>query len=456
MKSAGRIHEVPEERGYTVGELVQAARRRARPALLVGAGALVVGVAVVFLLPSQYQAEATIIVEPYRPHADLIRPAVTTLLEDRLRIAKEALLSTPNLESAVKTFDLYPKTVSRYGIAAAAEELERHLGVKPDGDSAIDLAYRTGDPSKAAPVVSAVAHGFAEANAQDRIGQATRVRDLLNDELGKVAAALDAQDRKVRAFRLAHDGELPEQVEANLEEADRATKQLDNAENWLHAVEQQRALLPANPTNPELERLATIQDDLEKQLIHAKAIYSAQYPDTIRLTREVAGIQAARRAAAVKATGAVRERRALAREAWRARREVEGLRADIRAARGRAAASAKWAGALAELDRDRDLLRKKYDSLASRKIEAEVALGLEKESALAATDVIDPPSAPTEPMAPDRPRLLWVVLALALGLAVGTGVWLESNDRSLRTPAQARASLDVPLLSVVPNLRERG
>ena len=443
------------ERGYTMGELAQAARRRARPALAVCALVAVAGAAVVFAMPNEYRAEATIILEPYRPHPDLVKPAVTTLLEDRLRVAREALLAGPRLERVVREYGLYPKVVRKQGLGAAAAVLRAHLEVKPDGDSAIDLAYRTPDRKNAAEVVHSVAEGFVEANASDRIGQAQRLHDILADELKKVTAELDVQEDKVRAFRLAHDGELPEQLEANLREAERATHELDTEETWLHAVEQQQALLPTQPTSPEVNRLGAMEDELAAQLNHAKALYSADYPDTVRLSRELTGIQEAKATAMAKAQGAREQRAALARARGRAKSAVARLEGEISAARGRAEASARWAAALTVLERDRDLLRQKYQSLSSRKVESEVALALEERSAPLATDVIDPPSEPTEPAAPDRPHLLFVVLALALGLGVGTGVWLESRDLSMRTPAQARAGLDVPLLAVVPGLKGR-
>ncbi|MFI5246423.1 MAG: chain-length determining protein, partial [Gemmatimonadales bacterium] len=104
-------------------------------------------------------------------------------------------------------------------------------------------------------------------------------------------------------------------------------------------------------------------------------------------------------------------------------------------------------------ERDRDLLRDKFKSLNSRRVEGEVSLGLEQREASDATRIVGPPVAPTMPAAPDRLKLFLVVLALGLAAAVGTGVLLESKDASVRTPAQARTHVGVPLLAVVPSLQ---
>lgn len=443
------------ERGYTVEELIQAGRRRARPAFLVFGAVLVVGAVVVAALPDEYRAEATIILEPYRPHAELVTPAVTTMLEDRLRVARQQLLSGPHLARVVERFHLFADLVGKRGPDAGVEALRRHLEVKPDGESAIVVSFRTEVREQAAPVVAAVARGFAEANAELRIGQSRRVVDILGEELQRVTRELDGHERTVRDFRLAHDGELPEQVETNLREAERATHQLDGAEGWLRDVDRRRSQVPLTATSPEVERLATIESDLVRQLNHARAMFSDDHPEPVRLSRELDGLTRLREEAGARAEGTARERAAVEREWGRARGEVAGLEARAKAARDRAAAAARWGAELVVLERDRDLLREKYHSLASRKVEGEVALGLEERAAPLATNVVDPPSDPAGPAAPDRLRLLVAVLALASGLALGAGVWLESKDLSVRTPAQARAQLGVPLLAVVPSLSAR-
>lgn len=440
-----------DERGYTVEELWAAVRRRARIALLAAGAVVVIGTLVVASLPNEWRAEATVVLEPYRPHAELITSAVTPLLEDRLRVARQQLLAGPLLEKVVLQHDLYPEVRKKLGLRGGVDSLRSHLEVHPDGESAVIVAFRTKDRDLAAPVVASIARGFVDANTALRTGQATRVLGIIEGELGRVGGALEAQEAKVRDFRLAHDGELPEQVEANLREAERATRILDSTQIHMRDLHRRRALIPRVAHSPEIVRLTEIQSDLTRQLNHARAVYADGHPEPQRLARELEGIEQLKASATDQADAALRERNGIANELARAERETKALEENIGLARARAQAASKWAVTLTVLERDRDLLREKYRSLMSRQVEGEVALELEVQSAPLATHIISPASAPSVPFAPDRMRLLLVVMAMGIGAGVGLGMLFESRDGSLRTPAQARA-LGVPVLGVLPSI----
>lgn len=441
------------ERGYTFEELWQAARRRFRAGLVAAAAALVVGAVVVASLPDEYRAQAVIILEPYRPHSELITPAVTSLLEDRLRVARQQLLATPLLERVVKQFDLYPELRRTEGMEAAVSRLRAHVVVHPDGDSAVIVVFRTQRREEASPVVNALAQGYVEANASLRTEQAGRVLQIIEDELVSVTRGLELRERRVGEFRQAHDGELPEQTEANLREAERTARLLESTRAYVRELERRRALAPTHPTSPEVDRYSVVESDLERQLNHARTLYSEEHPEPARLAREVEGVRALKEAAISRADGLQRERLSTMRELSRTRAEASALEAQLAKAQERVSAAARWAGPLAALERERDLYREKYRSLLSRRVEGEVALALEQRSAPLATRVVDPAQTPDAPSAPDRLQLLLAILALAAGAGVGTGVLLESKDRTLRTPAQARAQLGVPLLAVLPALQ---
>lgn len=451
MTGGGADRGTRDERGYTPEELWAAAGRRAPVALIVAAAAAVVGLVGIFAMSDEYRAEATIILEPYRPHAELVTPAVTTLFEDRLRVARQQLLARPVLERVVFETGVFADRRAKHGLDAAVEALRGRLEVHPDGDSAMVVTYRTPRRDEAAKVVTAVARGFVDANAALRTGQAERVLSILTDELAGVQGRLDTQEAKVRDFRLGHDGELPEQMEANLREAERATRLLDSTQAYLRELERRRALATGPAPTADVTRLGVVETDLLRQLNHARILYSPEHPEPVRLERELEGIRALKAQAEGMSDTSARERASIGRELSRARRDAAALEAKIAQARDRAGAAAKWGAQLSVLERDRDLLREKYRSLLSRRVEGEVSLSLERAAAPHATRIVSPAADPLGPSAPDRRRLALVVLALALGLGVAAGVVLESRDGSVRTPAEARAQ-GVPLLAVVPTL----
>jgi uncharacterized protein involved in exopolysaccharide biosynthesis len=112
----------------------------------------------------------------------------------------------------------------------------------------------------------------------------------------------------------------------------------------------------------------------------------------------------------------------------------------------------RWAHELGVLQRDYEIAKTKYQSVVSRKVEAEIAQELEDRSAEKAFNVISSAAPPSAPSRPDRMSGLMVCALLALGLGVLVGVVRDMRDDSLRNPAEVRDQLPLPVLAVVPPL----
>jgi uncharacterized protein involved in exopolysaccharide biosynthesis len=336
---------------------------------------------------------------------------------------------------------------------AALDSFRRHLEVKPDGDSAVLLGFRTDQKDKAAPVVQAVAQGFVEANAELRASQAKRVLASIEKSLAGVRGDLDAQEARLKAFRTEHDGELPEQVDDNARDADRASHLLDSAQVYIRQLEDRRSALPNSLVSPEIEHFSAVEADLLRLYDHAVATESPENPERVELEKELRGIRQAKAQEVARIDTLRRQREEIAAELQKTHAEATLLQNRIKTDREHAANAARWGTVLAVLERDRDMLTDKYKSLTSRRVETEVSLGLEQSNGPDATRIVDPPAAPVDPSSPDRMKLMLVVLALALALGTGVGTVAEARDLALRTPLQAREQLEVPLVGVLPTLR---
>ncbi|MEJ2503784.1 MAG: polysaccharide biosynthesis tyrosine autokinase [Gemmatimonadota bacterium] len=66
--------------------------------------------------------------------------------------------------------------------------------------------------------------------------------------------------------------------------------------------------------------------------------------------------------------------------------------------------------------------------------------------------VLDPASAPQSPVDDERPQLLLMLMAGALGLSVGLVFILDRTDRKVRYPTQVTHDLGLPILGAVPNI----
>src|SRR5438132_432003 len=75
---------------------------------------------------------------------------------------------------------------------------------------------------------------FAEETLKVRAAQAQQAQELFADELSKLSREVAGQEQKINAFKLAHLGELPEQMESNMRGLERATLLMGQKSAELH------------------------------------------------------------------------------------------------------------------------------------------------------------------------------------------------------------------------------
>jgi uncharacterized protein involved in exopolysaccharide biosynthesis len=106
------------------------------------------------------------------------------------------------------------------------------------------------------------------------------------------------------------------------------------------------------------------------------------------------------------------------------------------------------------ITRDYDLLKSNYRSLMDKKIQSQMAENLERKQQGEQFKILDPARMPEKPFKPDRDKILLV--GAVLGLAAGLGLtWFRENlDQSFHSEADLEAHLGLPILAVIPNLKE--
>ena len=170
------------------------------------------------------------------------------------------------------------------------------------------------------------------------------------------------------------------------------------------------------------------------------------------MSREADGLQAKLKDAAGRMVAERQERARAATLVTQVQQEIDGLHTQAEAYQKRLDNTPKWAHELGVLQRDYEIAKTKYQSVVSRKVEAEIAQELEERSAENAFNVISAAAAPSAPARPDRLSGLLVCALLALGLGLLVGVVKDMRDDSLRDPAEVRDRLPLPVLAVVPSL----
>lgn len=443
------------ERGMTGDQVLAALWRRKALVGAITAAVFAVGTAVVMTRPSMYEASSVVRVEPQRPGEEMVQRTVSELIEQRLLTVRQELMARPVLQKAIEEMNLYPELVSEKGIESAVVQMRKDLTVRVEGENAFEITYTSRDPQVAAQVANRLPALFAEETLKLRQAQASRATQLFSDEMDALAKSVSTWERRIAQFKVDHMGELPEQLEMNMRGLERVSQLMQTKSEELRAAEARRSDLARarNAADSEAGRLEAAESGLSRALVNAKTTWTEDHPEVKRLNSELETMTVRRKDAEGRLVADRQERARVATLIEAIQGEIKDLQTQAEAFQKRLDNTPRWAHELGVLNRDYEIARTKYQSVVSRRVEAEIAEGLEAKTAQSLFNVISPAGVPAVPARPDRFTGMLIALLVALGLGVLTGVVLEMRDDSIRDGHELRERLTLPVLAVVPNMQ---
>jgi hypothetical protein len=105
---------------------------------------------------------------------------------------------------------------------------------------------------------------------------------------------------------------------------------------------------------------------------------------------------------------------------------------------------------LLSLNRDYKNLKDLYDSMLGRKLEAELAVSMERKQKGEQFRVIDTAKVPQIPVEPDTRKILLLTIVLGLGLGGGLAYVMEMLDTSYQAPEDLEKDFKLPVLVSMP------
>jgi len=479
---------------YSFDTLLQVARRRKWliliPAVLIG----VIGGAVVYHLPNLYRSETLILVVPQRVPESYVRSTVTARIEDRLQAISQQILSRTRLEQIVSDFNLYAEERANQELMEDIVEKmrTRDIGIDIIKGDAFRVSYQAGDPRIAMRVTERLASLFIDESLRDREVLAEGTSQFLATQLDEARRQLVLNENKLQEYQRLHNGELPAQMEANLQGQHNAEMALQSLGESLNRDREQRLLLErrvtdiveapeepkpgAEPKTPEVAQ--TLADELriaEQSLLAVELKLKPEHPDVKKQRRAVEELRKRVNAHNLETTLAARPSAPVVMDYARrkrltdARAELENLDRSIQAKiaeenrlrglvamyQARIEATPVREAELAALTRDYETLQQSYRSLLQKKEESQISANLERRQIGEQFKILDPARMPEKPASPDRPRLYLIALLVAIASGLGLAALAEFFDKTLRTEADVRAALNLMVLATVPRMRER-
>jgi len=499
--------------GFSPMNVLAIWRRRKWLAIIAFAAVFASAATVTASLPKIYQSTATILVVGQQVPTDFVRPTVTGSLDTRLQTISQEILSRSRLEELITKFDLYPRTGHQPPVSGDAliERVRRDIEVKPTGTDrsgltvAFTIKYQGRDPGTVADVTNTLASYYIEENMKVRERQATGTAEFLRVQLGQVKTRLESQERHVSEFKRRNLGELPSQLEPNMQTLERLNTQFRlNGEKQIRIREQRQELarlidsmtalasvpIPspvtrspmapptASPSTSQAARLAKMKQDLNDML----SKFNDRYPDVRQQKADIAALErqmaddkraaaaAEAAASASKETGIkdepivaaaprdpylVQMEQALSQlnvEVNSLKEEENQIRAAMATYQSRVDNTPRRDLEFQELSRDYDSTRELYRTLLKRYEEAQLSENLEQRQKGEQFRILEPAVPSGSPVAPNRPRLLVLGLGLAVGLAVGLVFLAEQLDTSFHSVEELRAATNFPILVSIPRI----
>jgi len=481
---------------YSFDTLMQVLQRRkwliVLPALLVGA----IGVAIVAYLPNLYRSETLILVVPQRVPESYVRSTVTARIEDRLQAISQQILSRTRLEQIVQDFNLYAKErADKELMEDIVEKMRtRDIGIDIIKGDAFRVSYQASDPRVAMRVTERLASLFIDESLRDREVLAEGTSQFLSTQLDEARRQLVLNENKLQEYQRLHNGELPAQMDANLQGQHNAEMALQTLSEGLNRDRERRMLLErqvadiidtpdekpasADGTAKPAEMAQTLSDELrtaQQALLAMELKFKPDHPDVKKQRRAVEELE--KRVAAQKLDGTLASRPTAApvtldpakrRRLTDARAEIENVDRQIQAKSAEASRLSGLIGMyqarieatpareaeLAGLSRDYETLQMSYRNLLQKKEESQMSANLEKRQIGEQFKILDAARLPEKPASPDRPRLYLIAVLAALAVGLGCAATAEYFDRTLRSEADVRAALNLMVLATVPLMRE--
>ncbi len=257
-------------------------------------------------LPDQFRSETLILVVPQRVPESYVKSTVTTKIEDRLLSISQQILSRTRLERTILDFDLYKKARATGLMEDVVESMRKDIAIQVVKGDAFRIGYIGEDARTVMRVTERLASLFIEENLRDREVLAEGTNQFLESQLDDARRRLIEQEQRLEEYRRRYSGQLPSQLESNLQviqntqlQIQTVVESLDRDSDRRLLLDRQIADLEAAPIEPDAP-FVTVDGQISpgttaaQQLATSRAVLAGlqqrlkpEHPDVLRTQRLV-------------------------------------------------------------------------------------------------------------------------------------------------------------------------
>lgn len=440
-------------------------------ALAVAWGVCLLGWLVVALVPNTYESNARLYVQLDDALSEVTGVGVGDRKRDIDRV-QQTLTSAVNLEKVVRSTAVGDEVTSPKDLETAILGLAKKIKVENVKENLFEITAEFGDSDRsdaenakiAQDIVQRLIDIFREENLAGNRGEMTQSLEFMNQQLADRQQELEAAEQKRLAFEAAHPELIQggatalQRLEASRAELRGIDADLAAAQSALAAINGQLASTPQ--TLPGVGP----QGGARGALGEAQALLAGlrsrglteSHPDVIAARNQVSALRGA--AASEGGPVGMQNPAYTSLQSIKAERQANvqslitrraAIQSDVSRITGTQISNPELAAQHQRINRDYDVLKQQYDKLLQDREELRLRGQVETEHNAVKFEVIDPPTTPRSPVAPNRPLLLLAVLVVGLGAGVAAAFAVGQLRSTFATTSRLERATGLPVLGAI-------
>lgn len=442
-------------------------------ALAVAWAIAIVGWLFVSQIPNSYESRARVFVQMQTilPNAVGISPADQQKDIDTIR---QTLTSAVNLEKVVRGTDLANSVSSPADVSDRVAGLQKAIKITAQQDNLFEIVVTGSSPKVARQVVQKLIDIFVEQNLAGNRVETTQSLGFLDSQLQARQKQLQEAEAKRTDFQNRYLGSLPgtgslnDRMSAVRSQMSQIDSDLAAAQSSVAALNGQLAGTPAmvaggatSGVGPARARLAAIQGQLAEARSRG---FTDNHPDVIALKSQMAAAQAAARSEPVSAGGGANNPLYLSLKSMQADKQATvasltmrktQLQGDLNTLNAKLAGDPAVAAEQSQIENDYQVLKDQYSKLLADREAIKLRGQAQSETDSVKFSVIDPPTAPRVPTAPNRPLLLTGVLLAGICGGIGAAFAMGQLQTTFATASRLERATGMPVIGSIGEMVTR-
>ncbi len=452
-----------------------------------------------------YRSTSKVLVNPPKVSDSYIKSTVSMEMDlmQKLHTLQLQIFTKDNLMKILDELGLFPDLTDR---GEAFQLMKERINVSilgtskknPELRNIFSITYSDEDPEKAMLVNSSLTSLFIGENIGRRQRLAEGTIELFSSQIKDIEKQLESKDKAIKEFRTEYLGELPEQLDANLRMLERYKDELKSNRESIRAAKDRALLIDTqiaelkaktgiiekkdgtfsdNENQDSLKTLSLSAQIAQKRgmLSQLRLKYTESHPEIRGLKVEIAELEKELKKEGINKEGKVKllnedyayyspeteqmstqiamlvqQKRAVKLELKNLAQEQAEIKKLFDLYSSRVENTPKREHQLKELTRDYDNLKKYYEELLNKKMNADLTKDMERREQGEQFQLISSSNIPSKPYKPARMKIMILAVFLSIFSGIGGAVFLEYLDRTLKTPREFKEFIDVPVLVSLP------